>query len=55
MKAKRRKYTTGHCQDCGHEKPVTTITFWATGMKYRVCSKCISPYRGIINKSMVKV
>jgi hypothetical protein len=47
---KRRKYVDGKCQDCGHPKRVAEIIFWATGMKYRVCSECIKPYRGVILK-----
>ena len=46
---KRRKYALGRCQDCGYEKNVTTVKFWATGMLYRVCGQCIRPYRGVIN------
>lgn len=42
---RRRHYTLGYCQDCGHSKPVTTVTFWLGGMRYRVCSECIKPYR----------
>ena len=34
----------------GWEKRITTITFWATGMRYRVCADCIKPYRGEILK-----
>ena len=33
MKTKRRKYVDGTCQECGHHKRVTTITFWVNGMK----------------------
>ena len=47
---KRRKYVDGKCQDCGHEKPTTTITFWATGFKYRECGVCIRAYRAVILK-----
>ena len=46
----KRKYFTGKCQDCGWEKRVTNIYFWATGMKYRVCAECIKAYRGVILK-----
>lgn len=45
---KRRKYERGSCQDCGWQRNVTTITFWATGMRYRVCPDCIKPYRSVI-------
>jgi hypothetical protein len=44
----RRKYSDGRCEDCGHVKSTTVITFWTTGMKYRVCSECIKPYRKVI-------
>lgn len=48
----RRKYRVGcRCQDCGRDwVPVTTITFWDSGMRYRVCGTCIKAYRGVINK-----
>lgn len=46
----RRRYRPGTCKDCGHQKKVTTIKFWATGLLYVVCSTCIKPYRNIINK-----
>jgi hypothetical protein len=46
----RRRYTLGTCQDCGHTKRVTRITFWVNGMRYVVCSTCIRPYRGVILK-----
>jgi hypothetical protein len=36
------------CEDCGQYRPWTVITFWATGMRYRVCGDCIDAYRGII-------
>lgn len=48
---KRRKYVDGRCQDCGHEKKITTIVFWATGLNYRVCGQCIKPYHGQILKA----
>jgi hypothetical protein len=41
-KAARRQL--GTCQDCGHHKPVRTVTFWATGMPYRVCEPCERVY-----------
>lgn len=44
----RRKYYAGQCQDCGWHKRVTTIYFWATGMRYVVCAECIKPYRKVI-------
>lgn len=47
----RRKYTIGRCQDCGHTKRTTEITFWVNGMRYRVCSVCIRPYRDRILKA----
>jgi hypothetical protein len=50
MTRKRRKYTIGHCQDCGHQKRTTAIVFWATGMRYRVCAECIKSYRAVILK-----
>jgi len=46
----RRRYRSGHrCQDCGWDKPTTVIRFWASGYLYRVCSRCIRPYYGVIN------
>ena len=39
----------GTCRDCGWHKPVRTITFWATGLRYRVCEECERPYRHAIN------
>ena len=44
----RRKYERGTCQDCGKETQVTIITFWVNGMRYKVCSTCIKPYRNRI-------
>lgn len=44
----KRKYSQGTCNDCGWWKRVTTIYFWATGMKYVVCAECIKPYRKVI-------
>lgn len=44
----RRKYYKATCQDCGWHKSVTTIYFWATGMKYVVCAECIKAYRKVI-------
>jgi hypothetical protein len=51
----RRRYTlTGRrCQDCGNYRPATTITFWASGYRYRVCSDCIRPYRRMILRPCV--
>ena len=49
-RTEKRKYTIGVCNDCGYSKSTTVITFWASGMKYRVCAECIKPYRGIINR-----
>jgi len=46
-KATRRK--RGTCQDCGHVKPVRTVTFWASGFRYTVCADCEKAYRGAIN------
>lgn len=46
----KRAYATGKCEDCGHIKRTTVVTFWATGFKYRVCAECIKPYRGVILK-----
>ena len=46
----RRKWTEGVCKDCGRLRSTTIITFWATGMPYRVCADCIKPYRGVILK-----
>lgn len=46
----RRHYFIGRCQDCGHTKRVTEVTFWVNGMKYRVCAECIKPYRERILK-----
>lgn len=47
---RRRRYKRGmgRCQDCGRERPLTLIHFWATNMPYRVCSECIRPYRTVI-------
>lgn len=39
----------GNCQDCGHHRPVRTVSFWATGYRYRVCADCEKPYRHVIN------
>jgi hypothetical protein len=54
MKARRRwtmpRHRGGCCQDCGNLRPVTTITFWATGYEYRVCGECIEAYRAVILK-----
>lgn len=47
-KRARRKYSDGICQDCGHYRNVTTVYFWATGMKYTVCADCIKAYRRVI-------
>lgn len=51
-KAGRRKYVNPdrarRCEDCGRNRPVTRVEFWATGMPYYVCSDCIRPYRGQI-------
>jgi hypothetical protein len=47
----RRRYTLWGrpCQDCGRtSKPATTITFWASGYRYRVCGDCIRAYRRMI-------
>jgi hypothetical protein len=46
----RRKYFNGKCADCGWQKRVTEIIFWATGMKYIVCAECLKPYRKAILK-----
>ncbi len=48
MKRKYRKYREGYCEDCGQEVRVTEIIFWATGLHYRVCRRCIQPYRKLI-------
>lgn len=46
MKRWRRIYRPGHrCQDCGHVRLTTVVIFWLNGMRYRVCSTCIRPYR----------
>lgn len=50
----RRRYVhpdrLRRCQDCGRfGRPVTLVTFWATGMPYAVCSDCIRAYREVIN------
>ena len=47
MKAKR-KYYHGTCEDCGWTRSVTTIFFWATGMRFVVCAGCIKSYRRVI-------
>lgn len=39
----------GTCQDCGWTLPVRTVTFWATGFRYRVCADCERAYRNRIN------
>lgn len=39
----------GACQDCGRTLPVRRVTFWMTGMPYRVCAECERPYRHTIN------
>ncbi len=36
----------GPCQDCGHDRQTTWITFWATGFRYRVCALCSRAYQG---------
>jgi hypothetical protein len=44
----RRRYERSiGCQDCGRG-PATTVRFWASGLKYRVCAHCIRAYRGVI-------
>lgn len=51
---RRRQYVQGRCEDCGRTKRVTTVIFWATGMRYDVCAECIKPYRRVILKPCVK-
>jgi hypothetical protein len=53
--AGRRKYRKYYrnmgrtCEDCGWEKPLTEVFFWAgSGKQYWFCSTCIEPYRTII-------
>jgi hypothetical protein len=49
---RRRKYHLGRCEDCGHtHKPITTVTFWATGHKADYCAKCARTYRPVILKA----
>ncbi len=48
MATKRRRYQTGHCDDCGNTRRVTRITFWLNAMKMWVCAQCITPYRSVI-------
>ena len=51
----RRIYSAGKCQDCGHTKPVTEITFWVNGLKYTVCAICIRAYRDRILRILLLV
>ncbi len=49
MTRPRRRYTPGACQDCGRG-PVTTVIFWVSGMRYRVCKAHAREYRRVILK-----
>lgn len=46
----RREYHDGRCQDCGHDKRVTVVTFWVTGMRYRLCAACVRVYGKLLLK-----
>lgn len=44
----RRAYILGRCQDCGHTRRITWITFWVNGYRMRICAGCIRAYRAVI-------
>lgn len=47
---KRRTYYAHlSCEDCGRS-PAAIVTFWVSGMRYRVCSTCVRAYRGVLLK-----